>query len=321
VEAPRQSLKKFARHALALIVVQGIAVVALSRLGAWFLLPLLLTTAAIGAALFQGLSDGLTASMRKDQERAERALDSARELEQSFRELKGRISAGSDGLRTSTERLTQLRQAIQRNGERLRKSGELAEEGREVATRGHDVVFAMTSDIAEIGKSHEEIAAQLEHTVESFASVRTLVSQIGNKTKVINDIVFQTNLLSLNASIEAARAGEHGRGFAVVASQVRTLAKTSGAAAKDISDTFLSCIGEIEKATQDLRIRVEGLVKESRGKVEKGSTTINRCGELLDDMSINLAAMGELASEVYATFDQQLKWIEQVDLARLKDAG
>ncbi len=50
---------------------------------------------------------------------------------------------------------------------------------------------------------------------------------IGDKTKVINDIVFQTKRLSFNASVEAARAGEHGKGFAVVAEEVGNLAQMS----------------------------------------------------------------------------------------------
>lgn len=47
---------------------------------------------------------------------------------------------------------------------------------------------------------------------------------IKGKRKVINQIVFQTKLLSFYASVEVARAGESDKGFAVVAEEVGNLA-------------------------------------------------------------------------------------------------
>ena len=72
-----------------------------------------------------------------------------------------------------------------------------------------------------------------------------LISEIGNKTKVINDIVFQTKLLSFNASVEAARAGEHGKGFSVVAEEVGNLAHMSGNSAKEITQLLESSINRV----------------------------------------------------------------------------
>lgn len=94
----------------------------------------------------------------------------------------------------------------------------------------------MIHSITEISESNDRIMSQVADGNRKISEIVQVISEIGNKTKVINDIVFQTKLLSFNASVEAARAGEHGKGFAVVAEEVGNLAQMSGNAAKEISD-------------------------------------------------------------------------------------
>ena len=80
-----------------------------------------------------------------------------------------------------------------------------------------------------------EANQKLNQMLESMKDISTSSEKISKIIRVIDEIAFQTNILSLNAAVEAARAGEAGMGFAVVAEEVRNLAQRCSQAAKDTS--------------------------------------------------------------------------------------
>ena len=136
-----------------------------------------------------------------------------------------------------------------------------------------DAVFAAILDlqgkvsrVLMCGGDVSDRRAAVDETTAAMVDLRASGDRIATIVGDIDQIAFQTNILSLNAAVEASRAGAAGRGFAVVADEVRALARKSASAAKDIHGLVLENRSRMTKLSASLaRLESPGEDAAARG--------------------------------------------------------
>ena len=147
-------------------------------------------------------------------------------------------------------------------------------------------VINNTERISTMANHSKELSDSIENgqklatvTVESMDSINEQTQAIADAITIIDQIAFQTNILSLNAAVEAATAGEAGRGFAVVAAEVRNLASRSAEAAKEIKDLVENATSKTNSGKKIADDMIKGYVKLKEN--------ISKTTEVIHDISIS----------------------------------
>lgn len=239
----------------------------------------------------------------------------SQEIATSAQELSHASTEQAASLEETAASIEQMNSMVRKNSENAKGTAQTSNDSRAKAQSGQQVVEKMIQSMSDINDSNNNIMNQINQSNSEMAEILKVIQEIGNKTKVIDDIVFQTKLLSFNASVEAARAGEHGKGFAVVAEEVGNLAQMSGNAAKEISSMLDGSLHKVEDIVQNTKGRVEILIAEGRNKVEAGTDVARQCAEVLEEIVTNVSSVSRMSDEISSASQEQAQGVQELTKA------
>lgn len=199
-----------------------------------------------------------------------------REVSASSAQMSTNSSVLSQAAMQETDTVTALNSDLHRVHDQINDSAVKAAQARDMTEQA----------VSAMNEGNEKMSNMLE----AMREINATSSEIANIIKTIQDISFQTNILSLNASIEAARAGSAGKGFAVVAGEVGSLASETAEAAKSTTK----------------------LIETSLKAVEHGTVIANETAEMLGMIVGKAGRSAQVVEEIADAANKQAESIKQV---------
>ena len=224
------------------------------------------------------------------------------------------------GFHSAADRLTAM--AEQLNGQSAQLHQASLEQNQSAEELVHEVTHVKEQlvDVAESSdqtrSQTEEITRRVQSANEQMAALSSAMDNISDNaqqiTKIakdIEDIAFQTNILSLNASVEAARAGAAGKGFAVVANEVKRLATKSAEAAQSATEMVNNTKAIIQTGVE--------LTADTAGSLRAISDVSGQISAISDQLAA--AVQGQEAA--LASMEARIATISDIADRNLQNAG
>ena len=246
----------------------------------------------IGVVVIRPMN-ALRALMARVQAASDATHSASSSLARSAKSLSGSAADQAGAIAETVASMEEITAMVTRDSESAQEALSLTRESANAAADGSRVVAEMSEAMNSIANQNSELAMVVE-----------IIENISDKTKVINDIVFETKLLSFNASIEAARAGEQGKGFAVVAEEVGNLARLSGKAAQEIHSL-------IDQSTK----QVQTMVSVTKESIAEGIAVTERCRATFESISGGVNRVASMMDAIALSANEQQQGISQVSRA------
>ncbi|MGI4993723.1 HAMP domain-containing methyl-accepting chemotaxis protein [Halobacteriovorax sp. GFR7] len=260
---------------------------------------------SIGVVYASNISQKIKATISALTNTSRSLTKSAKNIATTSNELSLSSERQDSSLQESSSSLEEISSMVRMTADNAQKSNNLAQDSLAKAAVGKKIVKKMIHSMNGIDSDIDVMVEEFSDNNKKMLHIVELINRIEERTQVINDIVFQTKLLSFNASVEAARAGEAGKGFAVVAEEVGKLAQMSGNASVEISDMVSTSVNEVNSIVEESNMKLSGLVQKVRNSVTSGSDVANQCGQILEEIVISVENVTNSITEISsATFEQ-----------------
>lgn len=217
----------------------------------------------------------------------------AKEVSDASASLANESSQQAGAVEETASTLTEVSEMINNNVGIAQKTEQQSNNIKRISDEGSQASTELTKSMLEILESNSEIQKLVK-----------VIGEIADKTAVIDEIVFQTKLLSFNASVEAERAGEHGRGFAVVAQEVGNLAQLSGNAALEISSIVRSSMQNAQSITNN-----------NKSKVERGNVIVKKTVDVFNEIVNVSTDLVKNSIQIASASKEQASGVAQINNA------
>lgn len=242
------------------------------------------------------------------------------QIRQSLGTILESLDRTISGLRDSSERLANLSEELNGQSAQLHEASVEQNQSAEALVGEVSNVKTQLSGVSQssgetrakavdITRRIQEANERMRSLSGAMDDIRSTAQEITKIAQVIEDIAFQTSILSLNASIEASHAGEAGKGFAVVAEEVKRLAERSAEAAKNAT----RMVGDTRTIIQ----KGVALTSETADSLQSISAVSDEIRSISDRLVV--AVQGQ--ERALSTMEERIEVISSIADRNLQNAG